>query len=98
MALSMVKTVAETRCAKGHFARRAGRKFPARLEQEAALRMLMNNLDPEVAENRKSWWCTVEPESGAQLGMFSPIVKSLRGWRMTKHFCAIGKPVGFSHA
>ena len=25
---------------------------------EAPLRMLMNNLDPEVAENPTNWWCT----------------------------------------
>jgi len=28
------------------------------LVQEAALRMLMNNLDPDVAERPRTWWCT----------------------------------------
>ncbi len=27
---------------------------------EAPLRMLMNNLDPDVAENCMSWWSTVD--------------------------------------
>ena len=40
-------------------------------QQEAALRMLMNNLDPEVAEARTIWWCTAARESGAQLGLLS---------------------------
>ena len=27
-------------------------------QQEAALRMLLNNLDPEVAEDPSAWWST----------------------------------------
>src|SRR5258705_786853 len=51
MAMSMVKTVAETRLSKGPFRAARGTEISCKgWQQEAALRMLMNNLDPEVAE------------------------------------------------
>jgi len=36
---------------------------------EAPLRMLMNNLDPQVAETRKSWWCTAASAVRRVLGV-----------------------------
>jgi hypothetical protein len=40
-------------------------------QQEAAMRMLMNNLDEEVASVRRTWSSTAAPGGGAQLGMRS---------------------------
>ena len=40
--------------------------------QEAAMRMLMNNLDEEVAERPQIWWSTAAPgKRRAQLGVLS---------------------------
>ena len=66
-------------------------------QQEAALRMLMNNLDPEVAEKpedlivyggrgkaARNWSC------------FHAIVESLNRWRGTKRcWCNLASPWGF---
>src|SRR5437660_1467364 len=50
-AMSTVKSVAEARLSKGPFRAARGRSISCKgWQQEAALRMLMNNLDPEVAE------------------------------------------------
>src|SRR2546423_1536142 len=50
-AMSTVKSVAEARLSKGPFRAARGTEISCKgWQQEAALRMLMNNLDPEVAE------------------------------------------------
>jgi urocanate hydratase len=97
MAMSTVKTVAETRLSKGPFRAARGREISCKgWQQEAALRMLMNNLDPEVAEKpeelvvyggtgkaARNWEC------------FHAIVKSLRGLANDQTLLVqSGKPVG----
>src|SRR6266849_4398697 len=97
MAMSMVKTVAETRLSKGPFRAARGTEISCKgWQQEAALRMLMNNLDPEVAEKpeelvvyggtgkaARNWEC------------FHAIVKSLRGLANDETLLVqSGKPVG----
>src|SRR5438445_7644093 len=78
--MSTVKTSAETQLSKGPFRAARGTEISCKgWQQEAALRMLMNNLDPEVAEKpedlvvyggtgkaARNWEC------------FHAIVKSLR--------------------
>ncbi len=95
--MSMVKTVAETRLSKGPFRAARGTEISCKgWQQEAALRMLMNNLDPEVAEKpeelvvyggtgkaARNWEC------------FHAIVKSLRGLANDETLLVqSGKPVG----
>ena len=95
--MSMVKTVAETRLRKGPFRAARGTEISCKSwQQEAALRMLMNNLDPEVAEKpeelvvyggtgkaARNWEC------------FHAIVKSLRGLANDETLLVqSGKPVG----
>src|SRR5947199_8337794 len=51
MPMSTAKTMSETQLSKGPFrAARGTEVYCKGWQQEAALRMLMNNLDPEVAE------------------------------------------------
>ena len=95
--MSMVKTVAETRLGKGPFRAARGTEISCKgWQQEAALRMLMNNLDPEVAEKpeelvvyggtgkaARNWEC------------FHAIVKSLHGLANDETLLVqSGKPVG----
>src|ERR1700726_1971 len=69
MAMSVVKTVAETRLGKGPFRAARGTEISCKgWQQEAALRMLMNNLDPEVAE---------KPE---ELVVYGGTGKAARNW------------------
>jgi urocanate hydratase len=97
MAMSTVKTVAETGLSKGPFRAARGAEISCKgWQQEAALRMLMNNLDPEVAEKpedlvvyggtgkaARNWEC------------FHAIVKSLRGLANDETLLVqSGKPVG----
>src|ERR1700719_2744742 len=97
MAMSMVKTVAETRLSKGPFRAARGTEISCKgWQQEAALRMLMNNLDPEVAEKpadlivyggtgkaARNWEC------------FHAIVRSLRELAADETLLVqSGKPVG----
>src|SRR5258707_2107238 len=97
MAMSMVKTVAETRLGKGPFRAARGTETSCKgWQQEAAMRMVMNNLDPEVAEKpeelvvyggtgkaARNWEC------------FHAIVKSLRGLANDETLLVqSGKPVG----
>src|ERR1700747_1042872 len=97
MAMSTVKTVAETGLRKGPFRAARGTEIARQgWQQEAALRMLMNNLDPEVAEKpeelvvyggtgkaARNWEC------------FHAIVKSLRGLANDETLLLqSGKPVG----
>src|SRR5882757_8610497 len=97
MAMSMVKTVAETRLAKGPFRAARGTAISCKGgQQEAALRMLMNNLDPEVAEKpeelvvyggtgkaARNWEC------------FHAIVRSLKALEADETLLMqSGKPVG----
>ena len=91
--MSAVKTVAETELSKGPFRAARGTEISCKgWQQEAALRMLMNNLDPEVAEKpeelvvyggtgkaARNWEC------------FHAIVKSLRGLANDETPSAIGK-------
>ena len=64
--------------------------------QEAALRMLMNNLDPEVAERpRGSRRLRRHRQGGAQLGGFDAIVRELRTLENDETLLVqSGKPVG----
>src|SRR3981189_2379193 len=97
MAMSMVKTVAETRLRKGPFRAARGTEISCKgWQQEAAVRMLMNNLDPEVAEKpeelvvyggtgkaARNWEC------------FHAIVKSLKALGADETLLVqSGKPVG----
>src|SRR5246127_3214772 len=69
MAMSTVKTVAETGLSKGPFRAARGTEISCKgWQQEAALRMLMNNLDPEVAE---------KPE---ELVVYGGTGKAARNW------------------
>src|ERR1700756_1460015 len=69
MAMSTVKTVAETGLGKGPFRAARGTEISCKgWQQEAALRMLMNNLDPEVAE---------KPE---ELVVYGGTGKAARNW------------------
>src|SRR6202051_1022424 len=94
--MSTVK-IAETELSKGPFRAARGTEISCRgWQQEAALRMLMNNLDPEVAEKpeelvvyggtgkaARNWEC------------FHAIVKSLRGLANDETLLVqSGKPVG----
>jgi len=40
-------------------------------QQEAALRMLLNNLDRRWRRSRKIWWCMAGREKRRGIGMFS---------------------------
>jgi urocanate hydratase len=97
MAMSTVKTLAQTGLSKGPFRAARGAEISCKgWQQEAALRMLMNNLDPEVAEKpeelvvyggtgkaARNWEC------------FHAIVKSLRGLANDETLLVqSGKPVG----
>jgi len=97
MAIRKGKTVAETGLSNGPFRAARGTEISCKgWQQEAALRMLMNNLDPEVAEKpeelvvyggtgkaARNWEC------------FHAIVKSLRGLANDETLLLqSGKPVG----
>ena len=60
------------------------------------MRMLMNNLDEEVAERPGIWSCTAEPGRAARSWeAYHAIVATLRISRTTKlSWCSPGKPVG----
>ena len=49
--------------------------------QEAALRMLMNNLDPQVADVRRTWWFMADRQSRTQLAVFQRYCQSLNHLR-----------------
>ena len=67
--MSTVKTVAEAGLSRGPFRAPRGAEISCKgWQQEAALRMLMNNLDPEVAE---------KPE---QLVVYGGTGKAARNW------------------
>ena len=52
MSATIPKTMNDTTLSKGPFRAARGKQISCKgWQQEAALRMLMNNLDPEVAEN-----------------------------------------------
>src|SRR6058998_3501798 len=69
MSATIPGTVAETRLSKGPFRAPRGTEISCKgWQQEAALRMLMNNLDPDVAER---------PE---QLIVYGGIGKAARNW------------------
>jgi urocanate hydratase len=95
--MSTAKTMAEMELSRGPFRAARGTEISCRgWQQEAALRMLMNNLDPEVAEKpeelvvyggtgkaARNWEC------------FHAIVKSLRGLANDETLLVqSGKPVG----
>jgi urocanate hydratase len=97
MAMSLPKSVAETGLSKGPFRAARGTEISCKgWQQEAALRMLMNNLDPEVAE---------KPE---ELVVYGGTGKAARNWEcfhaIVKSLCGLandetllvqsGKPVG----
>jgi urocanate hydratase len=53
------ETLREASLSKGPFRAARGTQISCKgWQQEAALRMLMNNLDPEVAESQRIWWFT----------------------------------------
>src|SRR6201982_1680809 len=97
MAMSTVKTVAERELSRGPFRAARGTEISCKgWQQEAALRMLMNNLDPEVAEKpeelvvyggtgkaARNWEC------------FHAIVRSLKALEADETLLVqSGKPVG----
>src|SRR6201982_397528 len=97
MAMSTVKTVAERELSRGPFRAARGTEISCKgWQQEAALRMLMNNLDPEVAEKpedlvvyggtgkaARNWEC------------FHAMVKSLKALEADETLLVqSGKPVG----
>src|ERR1700719_5077504 len=97
MAMSMVKTVAETRLSKGPFRGAGGTEISCKgWQQEAALRMLMNNLDPEVAERPAD--LVVYGGSGKAArnwACYDAIVASLRALENDETLLVqSGKPVG----
>src|SRR5882724_2265668 len=96
-AMDTVKTLAETQLSKGPFRAARGTEISCKgWQQEAALRMLMNNLDPEVAEKpeelvvyggtgkaARNWEC------------FHAIVRSLKALEADETLLVqSGKPVG----
>src|SRR5438552_3598368 len=96
-AMSISKTIAETQLSKGPFRAARGTDLSCRgWQQEAALRMLMNNLDPEVAE--KPAELVVYGGTGKAARnweSFHAIVKSLRGLASDETLLVqSGKPVG----
>jgi urocanate hydratase len=64
---------------------------------EAPLRMLMNNLDPEVAENPTSWWSTAALGAARNWECYDAIVKSLTELEHDETLLVqSGKPVAYS--
>ena len=62
---------------------------------EAPLRMLMNNLDPEVAENPTNWWCTAALAAPRNWECYDAIVKALTELEHDETLLVqSGKPVG----
>src|ERR1700758_1978224 len=97
IAMSTVKTVAEAGLSRGPFRAARGTEISCKgWQQEAALRMLLNNLDPEVAEKpeelvvyggtgkvARNWEC------------FHAIVRSLKALEADETLLVqSGKPVG----
>src|SRR5216110_7984 len=78
--MSTAKTVAETGLSKGPFRAARGTEISCKgWQQEAALRMLMNNLDPEVAEKPEDLVVYGGTGKAARnWESFHAIVKSLR--------------------
>src|SRR5436309_1133187 len=81
MPMSTAKTSAETELSKGPFRAARGTEISCKgWQQEAALRMLMNNLDPEVAEKPEELVVYGGTGKAARnWESFHAIVKSLRG-------------------
>jgi urocanate hydratase len=65
-------------------------------QQEAALRMLMNNLDPEVAERPEDLVVYGGTGQAARSWeAFDAMVETLRGWRTTRRcWCSPGSRWG----
>jgi urocanate hydratase len=95
--MSMVKTSVETQFSKGPFRAARGTEISCKgWQQEAALRMLMNNLDPEVAEKPEELVVYGGTGKAARnWESFHAIVKSLRGLANDETLLVqSGKPVG----
>jgi len=95
--MSTVKTSAETELSKGPFRAARGTEISCKgWQQEAALRMLMNNLDPEVAEKPEELVVYGGTGKAARnWESFHAIVKSLRGLASDETLLVqSGKPVG----
>jgi urocanate hydratase len=59
------------------------------------MRMLMNNLDPPVAEAPESWSSMAASAGGARLGSFDRIVETLKRLKDDETLLVqSGKPVG----
>ena len=83
MSTTIPGTLGETSLSKGPFRAARGTQISCKgWQQEAALRMLMNNLDPEVAEN---------PE---ELVVYGGTGKAARKWECFRCDCAIAEVVG----
>jgi urocanate hydratase len=96
-AMSTTKTMAGTELSKGPFRAARGTEISCKgWQQEAALRMLMNNLDPEVAENPEELVVYGGTGKAARnWESFHAIVKSLRGLENDETLLVqSGKPVG----
>src|SRR5438552_3670596 len=96
-AMSISKTIAETELSKGPFRAARGTEISCKgWQQEAALRMLMNNLDPEVAEKPEELVVYGGTGKAARnWESFHAIVKSLRGLASDETLLVqSGKPVG----
>jgi urocanate hydratase len=95
--MSTSKTIAEMRFSKGPFRAARGTEISCKgWQQEAALRMLMNNLDPEVAEKPEELVVYGGTGKAARnWESFHAIVKSLRGLANDETLLVqSGKPVG----
>ena len=77
------------------YARRAASNSRAQLAARAPLRMLMNNLDPEVAERPDDWSCTGERRArGAIVAEFDAMSRRCRACGPTDDVGAVGQAVG----
>src|SRR5437868_45950 len=95
--MSVVKTMAEAELSKGPFRAARGTEISCKgWQQEAALRMLMNNLDPEVAEKPEELVVYGGTGKAARnWESFHAIVKALRGLGNDETLLVqSGKPVG----
>jgi urocanate hydratase len=95
--MSTSKTIAEMRFSKGPFRAARGTEISCKgWQQEAALRMLMNNLDPEVAEKPEELVVYGGTGKAARnWESFHAIVKSVRGLANDETLLVqSGKPVG----
>src|SRR6266702_1798508 len=97
MPMSTAKTMSETQLSKGPFRAARGTEISCKgWQQEAALRMLMNNLDPEVAEKPEELVVYGGTGKAARnWESFHAIVKSLRELANDETLLVqSGKPVG----